>query len=159
MDNTVNDSIFRSPEGFVLKYPSSWNQVSGQNRVSSIANQDDPQDQYLEKVDIYHYRNDDNYMSGIMMFKNSSLTLELINEINYLQVILRILIDFDKYYYFSNFLDGKELIDTFDSNLGATKSKEVMIKSKTHLFVIIFTAQKDDFDKFSPTIHKIINSL
>ncbi len=84
VNDTVNDSIFRSPEGFVLKYPSSWNQVSGQNRVSFIANQDDLQDRYLEKVDVYHYRNDDNYMSGIMMFKNSSLTLELINEINYL---------------------------------------------------------------------------
>ena len=58
--------------------------MSGQNRVSFIANQDEPQDRYLEKVDICHYRNDDNYMSGIMMFKNSFLTLELINEINYL---------------------------------------------------------------------------
>ncbi len=44
MDNTVNDSIFRSPEGFVFEYPSSWDQMSGQNRVSFIANQDDPQD-------------------------------------------------------------------------------------------------------------------
>ena len=44
VNDTVNDSIFCSPEGFVLKYSSSWNQVSGQNRVSFIANQDDPQD-------------------------------------------------------------------------------------------------------------------
>ncbi len=58
--------------------------MSGQNRVSFIANQDDPQDRYLEKVDINHYRNDDNYISGIMMFKNSSLTLEIFNGINYL---------------------------------------------------------------------------
>jgi hypothetical protein len=60
---------------------------------------------------------------------------------------------------FSNVLNGKELIYTFDSNLGATKSKEVMVKSKTHLFVIIFTAQKDEFDKFSPNINKILHGF
>ena len=60
---------------------------------------------------------------------------------------------------FMNFLDGKELIYTYDSNLGATKSQEVMIRSKTDLFVIIFRSQKDEFEKFSPTIHKIINSF
>jgi hypothetical protein len=94
------------------------------------------------------------------MFKNSSVTLEIFNEIKYLANNIKNLdlISVNNIT-FSNFLDGKELIYTFDSNLGATKSKEVMIKSKTHLFVIIFTAQKDEFDKFSPTIHKIINSF
>jgi len=50
-DNTadsIKNSIYQSPEGFVLKYPSDWNKVSGQNRVSFISNQDNPQDQYLE---------------------------------------------------------------------------------------------------------------
>ncbi len=68
MDNTVSVIpsmilFFVLQKGlFVLEYPSSWNQVWGQKRVSFIANQDDPQDRYLERVDIYHYRNDDNYM-------------------------------------------------------------------------------------------------
>jgi hypothetical protein len=129
--------------------------VSGQNRVSFIANQADPRDRYLERVDIYHYRNDDNYKSGNMMVTNSSLGLELINEINYLANNLKNLdlISVNNIN-FSNFLDGKELIYTFDSNLGATKSQEVLIKSKTHLFVIIFTAQKDEFDNFLPKLTK-----
>ena len=160
VNDTFNDSIFQSPEGFVLEYPSSWNQVSGQNRVSFIANQDDPQDRYLERVDIYHYRSDDNYVTGNRMVENSSLGLDLINEISYLANNLKNLdlISVNNIN-FSNFLDGKELIYSFDSNLGATKSQEVLIKSKTHLFVIIFTAQKGEFDKFSPNINKIINSF
>jgi hypothetical protein len=62
-------------------------------------------------------------MSGNMMVKNSSLGLELINEINYLADNIKNL-DFISVnnITFSNFLDGKELIYTFDSNLGATKS-------------------------------------
>jgi hypothetical protein len=80
-------------------------------------------------------------MSGNMMVKNSSLGLELINEINCLGNNIKNLdlISVNNIN-FMNFLDGKELLYTFDSNLGATKSKEVMIKSKIRLFVITFTA-------------------
>jgi hypothetical protein len=75
------------------------------------------------------------------MVKNSSLGLELINDFNYLANNIKNLNLISVYNTnFSNFLDGKELIYTFDSNLGATKSKEVMIRSKTRLIVIIFTA-------------------
>ncbi|WP_458747443.1 hypothetical protein [Candidatus Nitrosocosmicus sp. T] len=160
VNGTVNGTIFQSPEGFVLEYPSSWKQVSGQNRVSFISNQDDPQDRYLERVDIYHYRNDDNYLSDNIMVENSSLNFDLISEINYLANNLKNLdlISLNNIN-FSNVLNGKELIYTFDSNLGPTKSKEVMVKSKTHLFVIIFTAQKDEFDKFSPNINKILHGF
>ena len=159
VNNTVKDSFFQSPEGFVLEYPSNWNPVSGQNRVSFIANQDDPQDRYLERVDIYHYRNDDNYESDSIIVENSSLKLDLINEISYLANNLKNLDlvsvnDID----ISNVL-GKELIYTFDSNLGTTKSKEIMIKNNTHLFVIVFTAQKDEFDKSSININKLLDSF
>ena len=133
--------------------------MSGQNRVSFIANQDDPQDRYLERVDIYHYRNDDNYESDSIIVENSSLKLDLINEISYLANNLKNLDlisvnDID----ISNVL-GKELIYTFDSNLGTTKSKEIMIKNNTHLFVIVFTAQKDEFDKSSININKLLDSF
>jgi hypothetical protein len=76
--------FFVLQNGLFLEYPSSWNQGWWQNRVSFIANKDDPHDRYSERVDIYHYPNDDNYMSGNMMVKSSSLCLEVINEINYL---------------------------------------------------------------------------
>ena len=114
----------------------------------------------MARVDISHYRNDDNYVSGNIMVKNSSPGLELINEINYLANNFKNLdlISVNNIN-FSNFLDGKELICTFDSNLGATKLQEVMIKSKTHLFVIMFTTQKGEFDKASPNINKIIKSF
>jgi hypothetical protein len=76
-----------------------------------------------------------------MMVKNNSLGLELINEINYLANNIKNLdlISVNNIT-FSNFLDGKEMVYTFHSNLGATKSQEVMIKSKIRLFVITFTA-------------------
>ncbi|TVP41604.1 hypothetical protein [Candidatus Nitrosocosmicus arcticus] len=50
-DNTTNsiDSIYQSPEGFILKYPGDWNKVSGQNRVSFISNQEKLQDKWLKK--------------------------------------------------------------------------------------------------------------
>ncbi|TVP41605.1 hypothetical protein [Candidatus Nitrosocosmicus arcticus] len=54
---------------------------------------------------------------------------------------------------------AKELLCTYGSNLGATKSKDIMIKNITNLFVIIFTAQKDEFDKFSPNINNMIESF
>jgi hypothetical protein len=54
---------------------------------------------------------------------------------------------------------GKELVYTYNSNLGATKSKEIMIRNNTDLFIIIFTAQKDEFDEFSSTINRVIDSF
>lgn len=159
VNDTVKDSTFQSLEGFALEYPAGWNQVSGQNRVSFIANQNDPQDRYLERVDIYHYRNDDNYVPGNITVENISLRLDLFNEISYLANNLKNidLISVNNINV-SNVL-GKELIYTFDSNLGATKSKEVIVKSNTHLFVIIFTAQKDEFDKFSSNVDKMMRSF
>ncbi len=156
--SNIKESVYRSPEGFVLKYPSNWNEVFGQNRVSFISNQDNPQDHYLERVDFYHYRSDDN-LSGSTYGENDFLKVDLINEISYLANNLQNLklislndINFSK-------ILGKELIYTYNSNLGATKSKEIMIRSTTHLFQIIFTTQKDEFDKFSPDIDRIIDSF
>lgn len=54
---------------------------------------------------------------------------------------------------------GKELVYTYNSNLGPTKSKEIMIRNNTHLFFIIFNAQKDEFDEFSPTVNRVIDSF
>ncbi len=45
------------------------------------------------------------------------------------------------------------------SNLGPTKSKEIMIRNNTDLFKIIFTTQTDEFYKFLPSINKIIDSF
>ena len=161
IDNTadsIKNSIYQSPEGFVLKYPSDWNKVSGQNRVSFISNQDNPQDQYLERVEFYHYRSDENLSVNIIVV-NDSLKTDLINKISYLANNLQNLIlisvsdmNVSKAY-------RKELLYAYDSNLGATKSKEIMIKNITNLFVIIFTAQKDEFGKFSPNINNIIDSF
>ena len=156
--SNIQESIYQSPEGFVLKYPSSWNKVLGQNSASFIANQDNPQDYYLERVDYYHYRSDDN-LSGTTYGENDFLKVDLVNEINYLANNLQNLelisvndMNFPKFL-------GKELIYTYNSNLGATKSKEIMIRNNTHLFEIMFTTQKDEFDKFSPTINRIIDSF
>ena len=154
----IKESVYQSPEGFVLKYPSNWNKVSGQNRMSFVANQDNPQDQYLERVDFYHYKSDDN-LSGTTQVENDSLKVDLIIEINYLANNLENLelisvndMNFSKGL-------GKELVYTYISNLGATKSKEIMIKNNTQMFIIIFTAQKDEFDEFSPLVNKVIDSF
>ncbi len=154
----IKESIYQSPEGFVLKYPSNWNKVSGQNRVSFIANQDNPQDQYLERVDFYYFKSDNN-LSGTSQVENDSLNVDLIDEINYLannhenlELISVNDMNFTKGF-------GKELVYTYISNLGATKSKEIMIKNNTHLFIIVFTAQKDEFDEFSPTVNRVIGSF
>ncbi len=56
-------------------------------------------------------------------------------------------------------ISGKEILYTYISNLGATKSKEIMIRNNTYLFEIKFTTQKDEFDKFSPIINRIIDSV
>lgn len=90
-DNTTNsnDSIYQSPEGFVLKYPGDWNKVSGQNRVSFISNQEKPQNKYLERVDFYNYRSNEN-LSGNIIVENESLKSDLINEIVIWQIIYRI---------------------------------------------------------------------
>ena len=58
--SNIKESIYRSSEGFILKYPSSWNKVLGLNRASFVSNHDNPQDHYLERVDIYHYERGDN---------------------------------------------------------------------------------------------------
>ena len=154
----IKESIYKSPEGFVLKYPSNWNKVLGQNRVSFIAEQDNPQDHYLERVDFYHHRGDDN-LSGTTYGENDFLKVDLINEIRYLANNLQNLklisvndMNFSK-------ISGKELLYTYNSNLGATKSKEIMIRNNTYLFEIIYTTQKDEFDKFSPIINRIIDSV
>lgn len=154
----IIESIYKSPEGFVLKYPSNWNKVLGQNRVSFIAEQDNPQDHYLERVDFYHRRGDNN-LSGTTYGENDFLKVDLINEIRYLANNLQNLklisvndMNFSK-------ISGKELLYTYNSNLGATKSKEIMIRNNTYLFEIIFTTQKDEFDKFSPIINRIIDSV
>jgi len=57
----IKESIYRSQEGFISKYPISWNKVLGLNRVSFVSNQDNPQDHYLERVDIYHYERGDHF--------------------------------------------------------------------------------------------------
>jgi hypothetical protein len=83
----------------------------------------------------------------------------LIDEINYLannlenlDLILVNDMNFTKSF-------GKELVYTYNSNLGPTKSKEIMIKNNTHLFIIVFTAQKDEFDEFSHTVNSVIDSF
>ncbi|MDN5844688.1 MAG: hypothetical protein L0H53_00265 [Candidatus Nitrosocosmicus sp.] len=154
----IKESIYQSPEGFVLKYPGTWNIVYGQNRVSFIADQDNPQDRYLERVDFYHYRSDDN-ISRTTQVENDSLKVDLINEISYLANNLENfeLISVND----TNFSKGlgKELIYSYSSNLGTTKSKEIMIKNKTQMFMIIFIAQKDEFDEFLPTVNRVIDSF
>lgn len=160
-DNTANnikDSIYQSPQGFVLKYPSNWNKVSGENRVSFISNQDNPQDHYLERVDFYHYRSGDN-VSGNIIVGNDSLKLDLINEISYLADNLQNLDLISVNDMNVSMVLGKEILYTYDSNLGVTQSKEIMIKNNENLYVIIFTAQRDEFGKFSPSIDKIIDSF
>jgi len=156
--DNIKESIYQSLEGFVLKYPSNWNKVSGQNRVSFIANQDNPQDRYLERVDFFHYRSDDN-LSGTKQVENDSLKLDLIDEISYLANNLENfeLISVNDMN-FSKGL-GQELVYAYNSNLGETKSKEIMIKNNTHLFMIIFTVQKDEFDEFSPKVNRVIDSF
>ena len=83
MDNTVSVIpsmilFFVLQKGlFVLEYPSSWNQVWGQKHVPFIANQDDPQDRYLEGlISIITGMTTIICMSSNMMVKNSSLGLE-----------------------------------------------------------------------------------
>jgi hypothetical protein len=143
---------------FALKYLSSWNKVLGQNRVSFISNQDNPQHHYLEKVDFYHYRSDAN-LSGPTYGENDFLMAELINGIIYLATNLEnlkliSLIDMN----FSKSL-GKERVYSYNSNLVPTESKEIMIRNNTHLYEFIFTAQKDEFEKFSSNINRIIDSF
>jgi hypothetical protein len=86
--SNIKESIYQSLEGIGLKYPSSWNKVLAQNRVSFISNQDNPQDHYLERVDIYHYRSDDN-SSFTTYGENDFMKVDLIDEINYLANNLR----------------------------------------------------------------------
>ncbi len=156
--SNIKESIYQSPEGFALKYPSSWNKVLGQNRVSFISNQDNPQDHYLERVDFYHYMSDAN-LSGPTYSENDFLMADLINEIRYLANNLENLKLISlKDMNFSKSL-GKELVYSYDSNLGPTESKEIMIRNNTHLYEIIFTTQKDEFDKFSSNINRIIDSF
>jgi hypothetical protein len=81
--NEIKESIYQSPEGFVSKYPINWDKVSAQNTVSFICNKDNSQDQYLERVDFYHYRSHEN-VCGNTIVQNDSIKLELINEISYL---------------------------------------------------------------------------
>ncbi|MDF0682676.1 MAG: hypothetical protein P0116_17085, partial [Candidatus Nitrosocosmicus sp.] len=50
---------------------------------------------------------------------------------------------------------GKDIIYTYNSNLGPKKSKEVMIRNNADLSKIIFTPQTDEFDKFLPSIYKL----
>ena len=130
----------------------------GQNGVSFISNQDSPQDHYLERVDFYHYRSDAN-SSGSAYGENDFLRVNLINEIRYLANNLEnlTLISINDMN-FSKSL-GKELVYSYNSNLGTTKSKEIMIRNNSHLFEIIFTSQKDEFDKFSSNINRMIDSF
>jgi hypothetical protein len=84
---------------------------------------------------------------------------ELINGIIYLATNLEnlkliSLIDMN----FSKSL-GKERVYSYNSNLVPTESKEIMIRNNTHLYEFIFTAQKDEFEKFSSNINRIIDSF
>lgn len=152
-------SIYQSPEGFVLNYPSGWSKVLGQNRVSFIANQDNPKDQFLERVDLYHYENNNNNLSNMTNGKNDSLSADLIGELRYMADKLQ---NFDLISVNdinNSGILGKELLYTYDSKLGTFKTKEIMIKTETDLFVIIFTTQKQEFEKFTPIINRMIDSF
>lgn len=156
--SNIKESIYRSPEGLALKYPSTWNKVLGQNRVSFVSNQDNPQDHYLERVDIYHYKRGDN-LSYTKYGENDFIKVDLIDEINYLANNLQNLELISVNDLNTSKILGKDLIYTYYSNLGPTKSKEIMIRNNTDLFKIIFTTQTDEFDKFLPSINKIIDSF
>ena len=95
----------------------------GQNRVSFISNQDNPQDHYLERVDFYHYMSDAN-LSGPTYGENDFLMADLINEISYLANNLENLklisvndMNFSK-------ISGKELVYSYNSNLGLPNQKK-----------------------------------
>ena len=91
--------------------------------------------------------------------ENDSMKVFLVDEINYLANNLQNLKLISVNDMNSSKIFGKDLIYTYYSNLGPTKSKEIMIRNNTDLFKIIFTTQTDEFDKFLPSINKIIDSF
>ncbi len=141
-ENYANVSIYSSPAGLVLKYRNTWNKELAKNRVSFISNQENPNDRYLERVDFYYYGRNDNFNATIPG-ENEFIRVDLIDEINYLANNFENLelISVDDMN-FSKVL-GKKIVYTYTSNLGATKSEEVMIRSSTNIYKIIFTTQKD----------------
>ena len=91
--------------------------------------------------------------------ENDSMKVFLVDEINYLANNLQNLELSSVNDMNSSKIFGKDLIYTYYSNLGPTKSKEIMIRNNTDLFKIIFTTQTDEFHKFLPNINKIIDSF
>ena len=123
-----------------------------------VSNQDNHQDHYMERVDIYHYNRAYN-LFHTTYGENDFIKEDLVDEINYLANNLQNLELISVNDMNSSKIFGKDLIYTYYSNLGLTKSKEIMIKNNTDLFKIIFTSQTDEFDKFLPSINKIIDSF
>ena len=112
----------------------------------------------MDRVDIYHYKRGNN-LSLTTYGENDFIKVDLVDEINYLANSLQNLELISVNDMNSSKIFGKDLIYTYYSNLGLTKSKEKMNRNNTNLFKIIFTTQTDEFHKFLPSINKITDSF
>lgn len=155
-----NYTTFRSPQGFELSYPNDWTLNDGVNRLSFVSNQLDSSDLYLERLDIYYNLNNSNILiSNSSQSEDEEMRTGLLNEINYLVNNLQNLDLISIKDVNLNSLKGKELLYTYDSNIGPTKVNEFLL-NQNHLFVILsFSTSSIDFDKMSNTIISVLKSF
>jgi len=155
-----NYTLFKSPYGFELNYPNDWILSEGVNRLSFISNQFDSSDLYLERLDIYY-----NLSNSNILFSNSSQTEDeimrtgLLTEINYLVDNLQNLNIISISNVNFNSIKGKELLYSYDSNIGKTKVSEYLLNGNKLFVILSFSTSYIDFEKMSNTMMSILKSF
>lgn len=155
-----NYTLFKSPYGFELTYPNDWIFSEGVNRLSFISNQYNSSDLYLERLDIYYnLSNSNNLFSNSSQTEDEKMRIGLVTEINYLVNNLRDLNIISINDVNFNSIKGKELLYSYDSNIGQTKVSEYLLNENKLFVILSFSTSAIDFDKMSNTIMSIRESF
>lgn len=142
--------------GYGLLYPNNWDIYSEKNHVSFLSQQDNISDPFLERVDIHSFNYDKNNKSE---FEERSDTQVILDQLNYLEY------NYPKFNLISTTtkkiddLKAIEIIYTYNSNIGDTKTKEILINKDGNLYIISFTAHITEFNKFENVSKTIFDSF
>lgn len=138
--------------GYGVVHPNDWDIYSEKNHVSFLSQQDNISDPFLERLDIHFFNYNKNNKSK---FVERSDTQVILDQLNYLEN------NYPKFNLIStntkkiDHLEVFEIIYTYNSNIGDTKTKEILINKDGNIYILSFTSHISEFIKFE-NVSKII---
>jgi hypothetical protein len=154
----LNYTYFMSPHGFEFFYPNDWILTEGKNRLSFVSKQSGPADRYLERMDIY-YNLSNSTMPISSKIEHVSLNQQLLKEIEFLMANLSNLSIASINNINNSKVHGKELLYTYDSNIGPTTVREFLFADRHNAVLLAFSTNYNEFDDISEEIQLILNSF